>query len=128
MTRGTRPVPAIDSNAEDARLVGLVHVSDDDPGIRRRRAGKGFSYVDAEGNRIADRLVIQRIRKLAIPPAYADVWICSNPRGLQATGRSARAQAIPLPPALEGRTRSRQVLARDRFRPTPAAPAARART
>ncbi|HQX64959.1 MAG: DNA topoisomerase IB [Dokdonella sp.] len=91
MTRGTRPVPAIDSNAEDARLVGLVHVSDDDPGIRRRRAGKGFSYVDAEGNRIADRLVIQRIRKRAIPPAYADVWICSNPRGhLQATGRDRR--------------------------------------
>ena len=59
MTRGTRPVPAIDMAAEDARLVGLVDVSDDDPGIRRRRAGKGFSYVDAEGNRIADRLVIQ---------------------------------------------------------------------
>ena len=91
MTRGTRPAPAIESNAEDARLVGLVHVSDEDPGIRRRRAGTGFSYVDAEGKRIVDRQVIQRIRKLAIPPAYTDVWICSNPRGhLQATGRDQR--------------------------------------
>lgn len=72
-------------------MVGLVYVNDADSGIRRHRAGKGFSYVDSDGHRISDRKVIERIRKLAIPPAYTDVWICPNPRGhLQATGRDAR--------------------------------------
>lgn len=74
-----------------ARLAGLVHVSDEAPGIRRRRAGKGFVYRDADGCRVTDAPTLERIRKLAIPPAYEDVWICANPRGhLQATGRDAR--------------------------------------
>ncbi|XWO45528.1 DNA topoisomerase IB [[Pseudomonas] boreopolis] len=74
-----------------ARAAGLVYVSDDQPGIRRRRAGKGFSYHDADGARIADRETLQRIRALAIPPAYTEVWICRRADGhLQATGRDTR--------------------------------------
>jgi DNA topoisomerase IB len=69
----------------------LVHVSDETPGIRRRRAGKGFYFRDVDGRRITDPATLERIRKLAVPPAYEDVWICANPRGhLQATGREAR--------------------------------------
>jgi DNA topoisomerase-1 len=57
------------------------------PGIRRRKRGRGFSYVDDEGNRIDDPEVLQRIAELAIPPAWGDVWICPYPHGhLQATG------------------------------------------
>ena len=75
----------------EVRAAGLVYVHDDQPGIRRQRCGKGFSYRDADGRCIRDKEPLQRIRALAIPPAYADVWICANPRGhLQATGRDAR--------------------------------------
>jgi DNA topoisomerase-1 len=60
------------------------------PGIRRRRRGRGFSYVDDEENRIDDPEVLQRIAELAIPPAWEDVWICPYPNGhLQATGTDA---------------------------------------
>lgn len=75
----------------EVRAAGLVYVSDAQPGIGRLRRGKGFSYRDADGDRLSDEEELQRIRALAIPPAYADVWICANPRGhLQATGRDAR--------------------------------------
>jgi DNA topoisomerase-1 len=61
------------------------------PGIRRRRAGKGFTYLEADGTRITDADVIGRIKSLAIPPAWEDVWICSDPRGhIQATGVDAK--------------------------------------
>jgi len=74
-----------------ATAAGLGYVVDDRPGIARRRAGKGFLYLDAEQRRIRDADVLDRIRHLAIPPAYSNVWICPNPRGhLQATGRDAR--------------------------------------
>ena len=57
------------------------------PGISRRRAGKGFTYLDEGGDRVDDPEVIDRIRALAIPPAWTDVWICPDPRGhIQATG------------------------------------------
>jgi len=57
------------------------------PGIRRRRHGRGFSYVDADGNKVEDPEVLQRIAELAIPPAWDDVWVCPYPNGhLQATG------------------------------------------
>src|ERR687892_1319252 len=60
------------------------------PGIRRRRRGKGFEYLDEEGNRITEPSVIDRIRELAIPPAWEDVWICPYPLGhIQATGTDA---------------------------------------
>ena len=76
---------------ELAGQAGLTYVSDTAPGIRRRRNGTGFSYLDSEAQRVRDAATLERIRKLAIPPAYSDVWICSNARGhLQATGRDAR--------------------------------------
>ena len=66
-------------------------MNDDEPGYRRRRAGKGFSYVDANGKRLADAAAIRRIKALVIPPAWSDVWICADPVGhIQATGRDQR--------------------------------------
>jgi DNA topoisomerase-1 len=61
------------------------------PGIRRKKAGKSFGYYASDGARIRDAAEIARIRKLAVPPAYNDVWICPLPNGhIQATGRDAR--------------------------------------
>ena len=75
-------------SAEEA---GLRYVSDAIPGIRRRRVGKGFTYIGPDGARIADPDRVESIRALAIPPAWTDVWINPDPRGhLQATGRDAR--------------------------------------
>jgi DNA topoisomerase-1 len=77
--------------AETARAAGLHYVSDATPGITRRRAGKAFSYRGPDGRPIKDRTDLARIRALAIPPAWTDVWICPHPKGhLQATGRDAR--------------------------------------
>lgn len=74
-----------------AESVGLSYVSDETPGITRRKAGRGWSYRDPEGRILKDRDTIERIDKLAIPPAYTAVWICPDPNGhLQATGRDAR--------------------------------------
>jgi len=76
---------------ESARAAGLRYVSDLSSGIRRKRAGKGFTYSNGEGRGIRDSDTIRRIKGLAIPPAWTDVWICPDPRGhLQATGRDAR--------------------------------------
>lgn len=70
---------------------GLVWVSDQLPGIRRLRRGKSFAYVDPQGRPVRDEATLQRIRRLAVPPAYQNVWICPMPHGhLQATGRDAR--------------------------------------
>ena len=61
------------------------------PGIRRRRAGKGFTYLGEDGERITDEPVLERIRSLAVPPAWEDVWICSDAKGhIQATGVDAK--------------------------------------
>ncbi|MGV8961745.1 MAG: DNA topoisomerase IB [Stenotrophomonas sp.] len=81
----------IDDSARAARQAGLRYVSDTSPGIQRKRAGRGFSYVDGDGQPVRDAATLTRIRALAIPPAYADVWICADADGhLQATGRDAR--------------------------------------
>ncbi|WP_022976001.1 DNA topoisomerase IB [Nevskia ramosa] len=70
---------------------GLIHVSDRKPGIIRERHGDGFRYRGKDGVLIADENLLTRLRKLAIPPAYEQVWICPHPNGhLQATGRDAR--------------------------------------
>jgi DNA topoisomerase-1 len=70
---------------------GLVYVSDEEPGLRRQRSGAGFRYLDAEGRTVRDKQTLARIRSLAIPPAYRDVWICRRANGhLQASGRDAR--------------------------------------
>ena len=70
---------------------GLRYSSDTESGIRRKGAGKGFAYIDSRGKRVTDEATLARIRKLAIPPAYRDVWICRDARGhIQATGIDAR--------------------------------------
>jgi DNA topoisomerase I len=75
----------------DGRKVQLVYVNDQSPGIERRGSPRRFHYVNSRGQRIRSPRVQARIRKLVIPPAWTEVWICSNPRGhLQATGRDAR--------------------------------------
>ncbi|MCA1657516.1 MAG: DNA topoisomerase IB, partial [Actinobacteria bacterium] len=57
------------------------------PGLERRRCGRGFVYLDADGRRVTDAALLARVRELAIPPAWRDVWICLDERGhLQATG------------------------------------------
>lgn len=69
----------------------LTYAHDDLPGWRRVRRGGGFAYVNAAGRAIRDARQLDRIRRLAIPPAYNEVWICPNARGhIQATGRDAR--------------------------------------
>jgi DNA topoisomerase I len=69
----------------------LRYVSDVEPGIARIRSSHGFAYRHADGSRVADEATLSRIRKLAVPPAYEQVWICRDARGhLQATGRDAR--------------------------------------
>jgi DNA topoisomerase-1 len=74
-----------------ARAVGLQYVSDSRPGIRRLGRPKRFRYVARNGRVLSSRRELMRIRALAIPPAWTDVWICADPRGhLQATGRDAR--------------------------------------
>jgi DNA topoisomerase-1 len=79
-----------EANSE-VREVGLRYVTDEQPGITRRRRGRGFSYLAPDGTTIRDRDERRRIEALAIPPAYRDVWICADPNGhLQATGRDDR--------------------------------------
>ena len=76
---------------ESARAAGLRYVTDEAPGIERRRAGEGFRYVGPDGAAVRDAASLARIRSLAIPPAWTDVWICPREDGhLQATGRDAR--------------------------------------
>ena len=85
------PSEAVVDPKEAAEHAGLVHVSDERPGIRRRRAGKGFRYANADGMRVDDPATLKRIKSLVIPPAWTEVWICSQPNGhIQATGRDAR--------------------------------------
>jgi len=82
---------AIEQEMLAARAAGLRHVSDAEAGIRRIKRGAGFGYVSAAGKPVTDADTLARIRALAIPPAWSDVWICSSDRGhLQATGRDAR--------------------------------------
>lgn len=74
-----------------AKEAGLRYVSGDQPGIRRDKNGRDFKFIDANGRVISNEEEVTRIRKLGIPPAWTDVWICPDPNGhLQATGRDAR--------------------------------------
>ncbi len=83
------PTPA--DPREAAEAAGLVYVSDEDRGIRRERKGDSFEYYKPNGDKVTDESTLERIRKLAVPPAYTDVWICTRANGhLQATGRDAR--------------------------------------
>ncbi|NUS39524.1 MAG: DNA topoisomerase IB [Lysobacter sp.] len=81
----------LEDKAHAAAGAGLRHVSDREPGIRRIRHGRGFVYRDADGRTLRDKATLERIRALAVPPAWTDVWICADARGhVQATGRDAR--------------------------------------
>jgi DNA topoisomerase-1 len=75
----------------EAASAGLVYVTDQQPGITRRRIDDGFEYFSADGKRIKNPKLLERIKKLAVPPAYEDVWICAGADGhIQATGRDAK--------------------------------------
>ena len=88
---GLPPEPAAVPSEIVATTVKLLYVSDQAPGIRRRRSGRGWCYRDPEGAIIRDAATLSRIRSLAVPPAYRDVWICPDANGhLQASGRDAR--------------------------------------
>ena len=76
---------------QSAKIAGLRYVTAEAPGIRRRRSGTGFVYVNTDGTKVHDKDVLTRIRSLVIPPAWTDVWICASPKGhLQAVGFDAR--------------------------------------
>src|SRR5688572_3560124 len=78
---------------ESAKAAGLRYVTEGSAGIQRRRVGKSFTYLDGQGRRVSDAEVVRRIRALAIPPAWTDVWICPSANGhIQAVGRDARAR------------------------------------
>jgi DNA topoisomerase-1 len=91
-TSGKRKArPPSSTRRTAAESAGLRYVTDERAGIGRRPAGDGFSYVKPDGEPLRDEATLGRIRKLAIPPAWTDVWICPKANGhLQATGRDAR--------------------------------------
>jgi len=91
MAKKTRKPKIIRDPVQAARAAHLRYVNDHEPGIRRKRAGRGFAYFDADGKRISDKATIARINSLAIPPAYSEVWICADDEGhIQATGRDEK--------------------------------------
>jgi DNA topoisomerase-1 len=90
LARATHVAPE-DPYVRTARAAGLAYVSDRTPGLYRRKQGKSFAYYARNGSRIRHAATLERIRKLAIPPAWTDVWICPDASGhIQATGRDAR--------------------------------------
>ncbi len=89
--RASTPPPDTSDARDAARDAGLRYSSDASPGLSRHRAGRGFSYREPDGRRVGDTETLRRIKALAIPPAWTDVWICRWPNGhLQAVGRDAR--------------------------------------
>ena len=84
------PLPGFD----DVPPSQLIHLTDAEPGFSRKGAGRGFFYVDMNGQKLEDPTHLKRIDVLAIPPAYRDVWIAPHARGhLQATGRDGTSAA-----------------------------------
>src|SRR5664279_3259718 len=76
---------------KQAQAADLRYINEDEPGITRRRAGRGFAYVDVAGERVRGRPTLERINALVIPPAWTEVWICPDMDGhIQATGRDAK--------------------------------------
>ncbi|MFC3713714.1 DNA topoisomerase IB [Sphingoaurantiacus capsulatus] len=85
-----RDDPSVDPEAA-AEAAGLSYVSDERPGITRRKQGQSFAYFHPDGSRVTDEKTLDRIRALAVPPAYTDVWISRRANGhIQATGRDAK--------------------------------------
>jgi DNA topoisomerase IB len=90
--KAIEPGVAADSS-EAAEEAGLQYVNDERRGYSRRAKGKDFEYVDTEGKKIRDEQRLVRIKRLAIPPAWTQVWICPSANGhIQATGRDARSR------------------------------------
>src|SRR5437868_1139521 len=88
-SNGGQPVHA--GGAKARGVTSLDYSIDTEPGITRESTDQGFAYRGVRGRVIRDRRTLARIRRLAIPPAWQDVWICANPNGhLQATGKDAR--------------------------------------
>ena len=91
MGKSYTPAQPDESGIESARAAGLRYVNDREPGIARRRSASSFRYVAPTGRTVRNRSTLERIRRLAIPPAWTDVWICRRADGhIQATGRDAR--------------------------------------
>jgi DNA topoisomerase-1 len=85
------PAGTVVDPEEAAVNAGLRYVSDEEPGIKRQKRGKGYRYLLPSGKPVTAPATLERIRKLAIPPAYTDVWICVRGDGhIQATGRDAK--------------------------------------
>ena len=91
MASDSAPPMTESDGRSSARAVGLRYSTDSRPGITRKRSGRGFSYRRPDGELIHDKATLARIRALAIPPAWTEVWICPDASGhLQATGRDAK--------------------------------------
>lgn len=92
MSRAARPAPPTDTSADpDLKRHGLRWTNDDEPGYRRVRRGKGWSFHEPDGGRLTNSAEVRRLKGLAVPPAWTDVWYCRDDQGhLQATGRDAR--------------------------------------
>jgi DNA topoisomerase-1 len=83
-----KPLNNSDPHIESAKAAGLTYVTDAEPGISRKGSGRGFAFYDPDGRLIRDRGLRRRLKALAIPPAWSEVWICSDPNGhLQVTAR-----------------------------------------
>src|ERR1043166_9404457 len=90
-TDGIGEVKLPTAPVESAKAVGLRYITDETRGFRRQKNGRGFRYLDTEGKAPRDPAHLARIKALAIPPAWTDIWICPLAHGhLQATGRDAR--------------------------------------
>jgi DNA topoisomerase IB len=109
---GEKQLDKISGNPEaTAKAVKLVYVNDSMEGFKRIRNGKSFRYL-YKSKPLKDKTELQRIRKLVIPPAWEDVWICKLENGhLQATGLDARKKkTISLSSFMESTTQSNQIL------------------
>lgn len=95
LTRNVPHVAPSDDSRAAARVAGLRYSTDREPGIGRHRSGRGFAYRWPTGRPVRDRATLDRIERLAVPPAWRDVWICRDHRGhLQATGRDSRGRKV----------------------------------
>ena len=87
-------IEALDLEPEkSAKIAGLEYIRADSLIIKRKKVGRGFSYLDRKGDRITDKAELKRLKSLTIPPALTDVWLCHLPNGhLQATGKDAKSR------------------------------------
>jgi hypothetical protein len=96
----TEDVQTIVHPKDAAESAGLRYVSDERPGLRRRKSGKGFTYLRADGSTLKEPDVLRRIKALAVPPAWTGVWICPFADGHSGDRpRCQGSKAVPLPSA-----------------------------